>query len=198
LVKYLQIFLITLISFSAVAQKNTNSLEFIENKGQWDNRVTFMGDLGNGSFFLRKTGFTITQRSSADMVKLAEFSHAKAETNPRSGGSGGGNENKLRKSSPDAPAISEVIVHSHAYNMELEGSNPSPVIEGGKLLPGYNNYFLGNDKSKWAGGCRIFSTVTYRDVYPNIDLRYFTDEGWVKYEFIVRPSSGMREQINYH
>jgi gliding motility-associated-like protein len=187
LVKYLQIFLITLLSFSAVAQKNTNSLEFIENKGQWDNRVTFMGDLGNGSFFLRKTGFTVTQRSSADMVKLAEFSHAKAENNPQSAGSGGGNENKLRKSSPGAPAVSEVIVHSHAYNMELEGSNPSPVIEGGKLLSGYNNYFLGNDKSKWAGGCRIFSTVTYRDVYPNIDLRYFTDEGWVKYEFFVRP-----------
>jgi gliding motility-associated-like protein len=71
--------------------------------------------------------------------------------------------------------------------MVLEGASETVGISGSKPQPGYNNYFIGNDKSTWAGGCRIYNTVTYSNIYPNIDIRYFTDEGWVKYEFIVRP-----------
>ncbi|ULQ50682.1 PKD domain-containing protein [Flavihumibacter fluvii] len=187
--KYLFIFLITLFSFPAVAQKNTNNLEFVENKGQWDKRVSFMGELGNGAFFLKKTGFTILQHNSADLMKVAELSHGHGKDNSASrhqGADGMALASELSaKNSPKDPA--DLIIRSHAYSMELVGANETVTIEGSKPQPGYNNYFIGNDRSKWAGGCRIYNTVTYSNIYPNIDIRYFTDEGWVKYEFIVRP-----------
>jgi hypothetical protein len=56
-----------------------------------------------------------------------------------------------------------------------------------KALSTYNNYFLGNDKSKWKGECKIYQAVTYRNMYPNVDVRYYTDAGTLKYDIIVRP-----------
>ncbi|HEX8279261.1 MAG TPA: hypothetical protein VF540_11225, partial [Segetibacter sp.] len=35
------------------------NLEFVENKGQWDERIKFKGLLNNGSFFLQKKGFRV-------------------------------------------------------------------------------------------------------------------------------------------
>ncbi|MBZ5859273.1 DUF7948 domain-containing protein [Flavihumibacter profundi] len=188
MLKHIHIFLIALISLPAFAQKNTNALEFVENKGQWDKRVTYMGELGNGAFFLRKTGFTILQHNSADLLQLSELAHGHApdqqSNSRRQGADGMASANTVAK----VPGkTNDLTIRSHAYNMELEGANESPEIEGSKPQPGYNNYFLGNDPAKWAGGCRIFNTVTYKNVYPNIDIRYFTDEGWVKYEYIINP-----------
>ncbi|WP_152616725.1 PKD domain-containing protein [Flavihumibacter solisilvae] len=186
MIKYLHIFLLALCSFPAFAQKNTNSLEFVENKGQWDKQVTFMGDYGHGAIFLRKTGFTILQHHPQDMAAISAASHGHAHDShdPRWGGL----DNKSAGNPKGGGQVSDkMVIRSHSYNMELEGASSSIKIEGSKPLPGYNNYFLGDDPSKWAGECRIYNTVTYTDVYPNIDIRYYTNEGEVKYDFVVRP-----------
>lgn len=180
-----------------MAQKNTNALEFVENKGQWDRRVTFMGELGNGAFFLRQAGFTILQHNAEDLQTLSDLAHGHAHQNNTGisrrqgadGMSGGNSTYNTHGNSGD------FVLRSHSYNVEFEGANPSPIMEGAKPQPGYNNYFIGNDKSKWAGGCRIYNTVTYKNIYPNIDIRYFTDEGWVKYEFIVHPGGNPNDII---
>ncbi|GAO41328.1 T9SS C-terminal target domain-containing protein [Flavihumibacter petaseus] len=185
--RFLSIFLITLFSVSAFAQKNTNSLEFVENKGQWDQRVKFMGELDNGAFFLRSNGFTILQHNPADLAKFDSHLSA-AHGNEQPGGQGGsGGGGKTYRKAATAVDEDKITLRSHAYTVELKGGNPAPLISGDKQLPGYNNYMLGDDRSKWAGGCRIYGAVVYKDVYPNIDMRFYTEEGWVKYEFIVRP-----------
>ena len=190
MIKYFHILLMAaLCSITASAQKNTNAIEFVENKGQWDRSVTFMGDVGNGAFYLQRNGFTIVQHHPEDMAALAAVSHGHAHDKGHP--AGGGNNPKLTtKSKTGAPSElpdGTLRIRSHAYRMVLEGMNAEAVIEPAKPLPSYNNYFLGNDPSRWAGNCRIFNTVTYRNVYPNIDMRYFTDEGMTKYEFIVHP-----------
>src|SRR6185312_10253695 len=59
-----------------------------------------------------------------------------------------------------------------------------------KEVPSVNNYFIGNDPSKWASDCKIYLGVTYKNIYPNIDLRYYTDAaGNLKYDFIVNPGA---------
>ncbi|WP_332732284.1 DUF7948 domain-containing protein [Flavihumibacter sp.] len=195
MVKYFHIFfLAALCTTSALAQKNTNNIEFVENKGQWDKSVTFMGDLGNGAFFLQRTGFTVVQHHPEDLANLAALTHGHAHDGakgPGGGAGGGGGDNKAsaknKTAAPSELPKGTIRIRSHAYRMVLEGMNPSMIVEGSKPLPSYNNYFIGNDPSAWAGNCRIFNTVTYRNVYPNIDMRYFTDEGMTKYEFIVHP-----------
>src|SRR5690606_21714073 len=36
-------------------------------------------------------------------------------------------------------------------------------------------------------GCRMFQAVTYKNIYPNIDVRFYTDGGTFKYDFHVHP-----------
>ncbi|KYP16214.1 MAG: hypothetical protein A1D16_14260 [Flavihumibacter sp. CACIAM 22H1] len=191
MIRTIQIIILTLFSFAGLAQKNTNGLEFIENKGQWDNSVTFKGELGNGAFFLQKNGFTIVQHHPDDLRKLSAHAHGDFD-NQASGGNNGGKNKAARaaKAGTEAPVEGDadaVLFRSHAYKMELVGMNTAARIEPGKTIPGVISYFIGNDASKYASDCRVFGTVTYRNVYPNIDLRYYTDEGLLKYEFIVNP-----------
>src|SRR5215207_4138135 len=68
-------FLCLFFTLELFAQGDYNALEFIENKGQWESRITFKGELGNGAFFLHKTGFTIVQHSAEDMKRMADEHH---------------------------------------------------------------------------------------------------------------------------
>ena len=67
--------------------------------------------------------------------------------------------------------------------------NESTEIIPDKPLDTYNNYFIGNDSTKWARNCRIYQGVTYKNIYPGIDLRYYTDNGKLKYDLIIHPGA---------
>jgi gliding motility-associated-like protein len=188
----IQILILTLCSFAGFSQKNTLGLEFVENKGQWDPSVTFKGDLGNGAFFLQHKGFTVLQHNPDDLKKLASLGHGHMHDEPSGGGKGNKNKATASKASVAIPteggADDETFVlRSHAYKMELVGMTANPQLIPEKPLPGVVSYFLGNDPSKFGSNCRVYSTVTYKNVYPNIDIRYYSDEGFLKYEFIVQP-----------
>lgn len=147
----------------------TAQVQFIENKGQWDPRVKFVSNAGDGSFFLEANGYTVSQHNPEDMDKLKEAAHQFSK-------------NELKK-------IPDQKVRSHAYKVEFLGANTSVIIPE-KPIPTINNYFLGDDRSKWASGCKIYQAVTYKDVYPGIDIRYFVDGGSnLKYDFIVHPGA---------
>ncbi|MDK9701234.1 MAG: T9SS type A sorting domain-containing protein, partial [bacterium] len=60
-------------------------------------------------------------------------------------------------------------------------------VEANGELPWKNNYFLGNDSTKWAPNCRNFSTVVYRDVWDGIDVEWYENDGKLEFDFIVHP-----------
>ncbi|MBK7434037.1 MAG: PKD domain-containing protein [Chitinophagaceae bacterium] len=142
-------------------------MQFIENKGQWDDRVEYRGDFSSGSFFLQNQGFTVVVHNTNDLMALSEKLHGHGK----------------------APASNlPVTLRSHSYTVDFLGSSQNLVRDvPDKMIPTYNNYFVGKDASKWASDCRIYQAVTYQNVYPNIDVRYYSDEGKLKYDIIVRP-----------
>ena len=154
---------------------NSNSyaqVEFIENKGQWDNRVTFMSHAGNGSFFLEKNGFTVVQHDEADMSLVHD---------------------KLHKSI-NLKTVNNFDIRSNAYNVRFLNANPNPQIIPDKAEPTINNYFIGNDPKKWATNCKIYLGVTYKEVYPGIDVRYYSDgASRLKYDIIVHPGGDVKK-----
>lgn len=142
---------------------------FIENKGQWDASVQYMSHAGDGSFFIQKKGYTITQFHPEDVQQVTLRNQHMADVEEIKSG---GNRGRVR---------------SHSYNVEFIGASEAVIIPE-KPIETVNNYFIGNDKSKWAEGCRIYQAITYKNIYPNIDLRYYVDGGTnLKYDFIVRP-----------
>lgn len=150
-----------------------NNIEFIENKGQWDSRVRFKGDVNAGEIFIRSSGFTILQHNQQDYTALQTAIHEHSEAAA----------NALRQ------ADGKMTIRSHAYNVDFVGASPKMQIIPDKAIPAYNNYFTGDDPSKWAGECRIFQALTLKDVYPNIDIRYYTYNGTLKYDIVAKPGS---------
>jgi gliding motility-associated-like protein len=96
-----------------------------------------------------------------------------------------------------APADS-FIVHKHTYTVRFLGANPNPEIVPAKPEEGFNNYFIGSDPSKWASKCRVFQEILYKDLYPGIDARYYSDGGRLKYDLIVHPGADVsRIRLEY-
>lgn len=160
------------------------NLEFTENKGQWDKRVKFKGTINAGAFFLEEKGFKVVQHDAKDIQKLDEYMHGFSENTFDS--------YAAKSAAPIIkaviPAKKEITVHSHAYDVEFVNA-ATPVIVGDKALTNYNNYFIGNDQSKWGSNCKIFQAVTYENIYPGINVRYYTNEGQLKYDMIVEPGA---------
>jgi hypothetical protein len=52
-----------------------------------------------------------------------------------------------------------------------------------------NNYFLGNDPSKWLTGVHNYREIVYENLYDGIDLVYGMKDGHLKYEFHVSPGA---------
>lgn len=169
------LFAAILISSLAIQAQQYGNIEFIENKGQWDSRVKFKGDVNNGSFFLRSGGFTVLQNNPEDVAKIAAALH--------------GHDYNGTQYRTDQ----QMTIRSHAWNVDFIGADPNMQVIPDKVISTYNNYFLGSDPSKWAANCRIFQAITLQNIYPNIDARYYTDKGTLKYDIIVRPGGDVRK-----
>lgn len=85
------------------------------------------------------------------------------------------------------PADGKIKLRSFAYKVRFLGASAKAKQLPDKFLNTHNNYFIGNDPAKWASNCRIYEAITYQEIYPNIDIRYYSDAGKLKYDFIVRP-----------
>ena len=171
--------LLVLITLQIAAQSN---FEFIENKGQWDTRIKFKGELTTGAFFLQQKGFTVLLHNPGDLARIRGGDHTnKAEP----GGKYPGNGSKVARSS--STSLEKEILRSHSYQVEFVGANENVQIVPDKEVAFYANYLIGNDPSKWTTHARVFQALLYKDIYPNIDVRYYSENGRLKYDLIVRP-----------
>ncbi|MDF7812983.1 gliding motility-associated C-terminal domain-containing protein [Hymenobacter sp. YC55] len=149
------------------APREGASLEFIENKGQWDNPVRYAAALPAGRLFVGTTGFTY---SFLDPVALRSHSHQGSDDAPK------------------APA-SEVL-HGHSYSVTFEGANRSPVLAGEEITPAPYNYFRGNNPKRWASNARSFRRLRYTNLYPGIGAVLYENAGQhLEYDFQVSPGA---------
>lgn len=163
------LFLSALVSVKSASAQ----IEFVQNKGQWDSRVVYRGDFSSGSFFLENQGFTVLLHNVDDLKNVSDQLH-------------GHNPNLATSGQP-------VTLRSHAYKVNFLGTSSfaSAQIVPDKIQSYQNNYFIGNDESKWATGCQLSQAVTYKNIYPNIDVRYYSDGDHLKYDIIVHPGGNV-------
>ena len=155
-------FLFSCLPLYCLFAQDYGTAEFVENKGQWDSRVRFMAGASNGGVFLHNDGFTILQHHAEDWETVTDLVH-------------GHMEEVKHQILGD-----KINVRSHAYKVEFIGASASPQIVPDKPLYSYNNYFIGDDPSKWAANCSIFQAVTVKGVYPGVDVRYYSSNGQVE------------------
>lgn len=140
------------------------TISYIKNEGQWKENIRYQSPLGTGTVFLENNAFTYVQTDPKDV------DHA-------------------HKHAGDADHDHEDIIHAHAWRTTFLGANPSPEILESNERTEYYNYFIGNDRSKWASRVPLFDIVQYQSLYDGIDMKVYGSNGHFKYDFIVAPGS---------
>ena len=150
------------------------SLKFVENKGQWENHILYKANFPTGGcLFLEQDGWVIVLKEKPTR-KSHRFSFFKrgADYVP---------EGKLMDSLQNYFACKTVLLGSEFHGTRTDSANAD-----------YMNFYIGNDPGKWQSGVRNFNHVTYPEIYPRIDVRLYSTETVLKYDFIVHPQGDVK------
>jgi hypothetical protein len=148
-------------------------LSFTENRGQWDSKALYKAEAGGATFWFCKD--EVVYQFIRDTDELIE---------------------DVMPHGPDMPTgMPDKFNHprykkeSMVLRAQFVGANFNTEIVGQDRLSHNNNYFIGNIPSKWATDVPNYSSITYKDIYPGIDLTYHGDGKGIKYDFIVNPGA---------
>ncbi|HET9057253.1 MAG TPA: PKD domain-containing protein [Chitinophagaceae bacterium] len=148
----------------------------MENKGQWDPAILFKGNVGNGSFFIQPSGFSVLIHQPQDYEQLLQMAH---------GHSVAAND-PLSRNKPGR-------LRSHVYKVTFAGGADNMQLVPDKELASHNNYFIGNDPAKWASNCKVYLGISGKNIYPGVDVRYYSQKGQLKYDLIVSPGADVKK-----
>jgi gliding motility-associated-like protein len=163
-------FLIILIAFTWALP--AQEVGFVPNAGQWTSNFDFRLSTSQGYIYLtaqeQRVLMIVSPRAKRQQDRLGT---------------------KIGEPKP---------VKGHAYSIRWINANPDAEVSTKTLAgSGKLNYLLGNDPQYWASDLKQYQELTYHNIYPNIDLRYYLiDAGICAFDFIIHPG-GEPNQIKW-
>jgi len=144
---------------------------FVENRGQWPEEVKYQVRLGGLDAWITDTGIVYDfyrievdeDLNDTSYLHDQEWEHEWLKTTQRLG---------------------------HVVKMAFE-SGLADVVGGRDLQPGYYNYFMGDDPSKWASFVPLYQEVLMEELYAGINTRLYVDEGFLRYDLIAEPGADL-------
>lgn len=153
------------LSLPSLAQ-NTS---FVQNQGQWHGDFKFKLPLETGGVFISPNSVVYHfGRYDLDAVSL--------ETkNPQA------HAGQIPEGTPFI---------GHAYEVIFQGANEKAQVKTSQKRKTYQNYLIGKDRSKWKSDVGLFAKISFENIYPEIDIRYYfnRDEN-LKYDLILKPGA---------
>ncbi len=73
--------------------------------------------------------------------------------------------------------------------LRFEGARAPERAELLEPIPGVSNYLRGKDAAKWRTDVPHFGRARFYNVYPGIDLLFYSNEGRLEYDLIVAPGA---------
>lgn len=135
------------------------SLSFIKNKGQLNKQVKFY-EKGSG----HSTYFTADAIYFTLSRKDADISDSQIE-----------NKKEVWK--------------TDVVKLSVLGGNKDKKIVSENRLKGTVNYFTGKNKKKWQTGIPTYKAVVYKNIYKNVDMRFYGNKRQLEYDVIVKPGA---------
>ncbi len=139
-------------------------LNFIENRGQADPRVSYYVQGADTSVYFSRAGITYALTSPAKSE--ADAAHA-----------------FTREAAHRPPVAAR---ERWAVKLDFLGANPDAKPAGEDRTPAVVSYFKG-PRADWKTGLATYGRVVYTNLWPGIDLVYTGAGGRLKYTFVVRP-----------
>lgn len=137
---------------------------FIENKGQWQEDVLFLSQTKGMDVWLTSNGIIYDFYQSTPVA------------------------NQQTALLPDQ-RTSEYSRAGQVIRWEFNGERVESTAEGKGQKASYYNYFKGNNPSEWATNVRLYEEVMIENVFNEIDLHYYFEEGNIRYDYVVHPGA---------
>jgi hypothetical protein len=148
-------------------------LAFAPNAGQADGRVRYLAQVAGSSLFFTERHVVL------------------AFTKPTSAGE----QPPGALVAPGPPAAASIAARPASRGLALQlrfvGANPDVRLQAGERGAGTLNYLVG-ERSEWKRGLPTYRELTYRELWPGIDLVFRGRGGTLKYEFHVAPGADVR------
>jgi hypothetical protein len=159
-----------LIHHSVLSGDPEPLLRFIQNKNQWDPKIRFSAQVQSNTinFLHNKLQFVYLENTHYSIDK---HNH---------------NEDRASAESGQRSRNLEVL-NGHLYNVNFLGANPGVLLKGEDPLKTIYNYFLSDDRTRWASYCKAYYQVRYSDIYCGVDLLAYSQGENFKYEWIISP-----------
>ncbi|MFC2101717.1 SBBP repeat-containing protein [Bacteroidota bacterium] len=148
---------------------------FIENQGQWPEEVLYLTRIGGLDAWITKEGVVY------DFYKIKEVEEV-----------GQSNIQFLEETDPGIEKQKGMQRYGQVVKLQLQKSK-TPLLKPVQKQDGYYNYFLGNDERKWASHVALYKEIKLENVYEDIDLKYYFDQGYLRYDYIVKPGGDPNE-----
>ena len=176
-----------LIAASKTMHSDGNGIQnngFIENKGQ----IIDQNNNPNSAvlYLLNTPGLNVQLRKDG-------FSYDLYSPTPNSSPKKDGNRSRFMRH--DSIANYQLsIINYHRIDLTLEGANPDCQIITSDPLTEYFNYFTPFAPPEGIKNVRQYCKIKYKDIYPDIDLDFFTtgEQGY-EYNFVIRPGGNIND-----
>lgn len=139
-------------------------MEFIQNKGQWGDNIHYKAKLPAGNIYLEKNEITYQFYDEQGIARLDDLHHHRIKN----------------------PSEKDYLLDLHAFKLTFLNANTENILAE-EPTSDYVNYYLGNDRSKWASNVKKYNKIQYQNLYPGIDLKYYLNGDNLKYDFIIAP-----------
>lgn len=138
-------------------------LDLVLNQGQWPTEVIASADIRGGKLWFTPFGFRY-QLLSDDFF------------------------NALHP--PGNPNLDSI--KGHVYDVKFHNASFHQV-SGEKKKTFYYNYFLGQNESFWRSNVPVYEMFKCENIYPFIDLKYYSIAGNLKYDLHIQPNGNTKD-----
>src|SRR5215510_13261207 len=142
-------------------------VSFVENRGQLNAEAKFVVRFKGACVFFTANGFVV---SRMQRVNANDSAISRAVNQPL-----------------DAPNSTSVY-RSDLY-FTFEGASADARASGENRISGIENYYIGNDHSRWVENVATFERLRYQELYRGIDAEIHARSGQLEYDLVVEPGS---------
>jgi Beta-propeller repeat len=146
---------------------------FVANQGQAPAGTLFEARTAGLDMLLAKTSVTLVR--SWNPAKTESVVRSATEASPAG-------------AAPRIPAGLSSL-KTEQQTIEFVGENPQVVVEALDEQGAKVNFFEGKDPSKWISKLSTYARVRYRNLYPGVDLVFYSHQGQLEYDFVVAPGA---------
>jgi uncharacterized delta-60 repeat protein len=166
-------------------------LSFIRNDGQIDEKVRYYERGSGHSTYFTSEGVYLELMHSEETEDSVGSRQLATSHNPIARIAKLGN--KLDNPQSPIPNLKSEIIKLIPLNI-----NKSPEIIAEGMQKGKVNYFIGNDPEKWKTNIPTYGSVVYKDIYENIDMKFYGNNRQMEYDVIIKPGGDLSQvQLSY-